>query len=106
MTENQRKESTATASLWNVSAALDDKHAQLIRIANMLLVFDENLEREVRFLQEHKMPSHFAGRYDILNSLLDTAQLGLMDIIDEMRVYIDKIYEHCKITGPAELANN
>lgn len=106
MTENQSKESTATTSLWNVCAALDDNHAQLIRIANMLQVFDESLEGEVRFLQEHKVPSHFASRYDILSSLLDTAQLGLIDMIGEMRAYIDQIYKHCKITGTAELAEN
>ena len=106
MTETQNKMSTATASLFNVGTALDDKHAQLIRIGNMLYVFGESMDEEVRFLQEHKAPSHFARRYEILVSLLDTAHLELIDVINEIRVYIDEICDYYQIAQPAELAEN
>lgn len=106
MTETQSKKSTVIDSLLNVGADLDDKHAQLIRIGNMLYVFGESMDEEVRFLQEHKAPSHFARRYDILISLLDTAHLELMDMISEMQVCIDAICDYCQTARPTELAEN
>lgn len=105
MTETQNKKTTAAASLWNVGADLDNKHTQLARIGNILYVFGEIMDEEVRFLQEHKATSHFVGRYDIIKSLLDTANLDLIDMIKEMRVCIDAIYEHSKV-WPTGLADN
>jgi len=88
-------EAPAVTSLWNIGLELDDIHAQLHQVRNMLYVYDEHLEGELDFLKKHDdgLTRHFVDRYDLIRSVMEVMQLRINDAIDAMRVQIDAVYE-------------
>lgn len=94
MTADQIKEITATP-LWGIGTELDDIHAQLHQVRNMLYIYEEHIEGEFDFLKRCNdgYVQHFLKRYDMLRSVMEVMQLHLNGAIESMRLQIDAVYD-------------
>lgn len=85
----------SAADFWDIGAALDDINVRLHQAQNMLCIYDENIEDELKFIQEHEDigTRYFVDRYDIYRSLLEVIQLYIVDASRELKQSIEVIYE-------------
>lgn len=83
------------ADFFDVGATLDDINVRLHQAQNMLCIYDENIEDELKFIREHEDigTSYFVGRYDIYRSLLEVIQLYIVDASRDLKQSIEVIYE-------------
>ena len=68
---------------WNIGNELDEINAQLKQVQDMLQIYDEQIESDMRFVREHERDSgasYFISRYDMLHSLLAVTQLQIINI--------------------------
>ena len=65
-------------SLWDIGNALDGAMTGLNQIENLLQIYDECIEADLRVVQknaEDGYARYFVDRYDILRSLLEMIQI-------------------------------
>lgn len=81
-------------TLFEIASDLECVDVELLRVDDLLQIFEEHIEEEVSFLKnQNAHPSYFVGRYDLLRSLLDAAQISLHETTKTLRDQIDTIYD-------------
>ena len=97
MTKSQHNATNETDfSLRDIGAALDDIHVQFYQVQNLLQIYDEHIEDDLKFIQNHATDGgarYFVDRYDLLRSLLEIIQLHTIRASKELRSQIDALYE-------------
>ena len=83
------------ADFFDVGATLDDINVRLHQAQNMLCIYDENIEDELKYIREHENigTRYFVDRYDIYRSLLEVIQLYIVDASRDLKQSIEVIYE-------------
>ena len=87
--------------LWDIATALDDIGAQFHQVQNMLVLYDEQIEADITFLNEHKESGagYFIDRYDLLRSLMEITQFYIVDIHKSLKQQADVAYEAYRATN-------
>lgn len=83
------------ADFFDIGAALDDINVRLHQVQNMLCIYDENIEDELKYIREHENigTKYFVDRYDIYRSLLEVIQFYIVDANRDLKQSIEVIYE-------------
>lgn len=84
-----------TKGLIDVADKLDDCLLAFRCVSDLLTVFSERLEEELRFLKLSKdaYAISFLKRYDVLRSLEYVAEIHLYDTIEDMTDHADTVRE-------------
>lgn len=86
--------------LWDIANDADEIGVELERIQYMLLILNENLEDEIRFLDKSDdgYAKHFVSRYDIHRAQLEMIEMWLHKVRKDYPKLPDAIRQHIKTT--------
>lgn len=87
-------------NLWEIATNLENASMSLHQIRNLLQIYDEHIEDELKLVAKYNdsssLASYFVDRFDLLRSLLETMQLRAKDTAEILQKQIDSIYDAAK----------